>query len=143
VTVLRWDACDGRLTPVERLSALPDSVPVAIVEANPFGRLKSAHLAMHRGGRLLLVSNRGYDSIAVFGVDPDSGRLQRLGIHPMRGATPRAFGIDPRGAFVYVANQDADSIDCYRIDPEDGDLAFTGLTTEVPAPACVVFGPNA
>jgi 6-phosphogluconolactonase (cycloisomerase 2 family) len=25
------------------------------------------------GGRLLLVSNRGYDSIAVFAVDPESG----------------------------------------------------------------------
>ena len=143
VTVLRWDAGAGRLTPVERLSALPDSVPAGIVEANPFGRLKSAHLAMHPGGRLLLVSNRGYDSIAVYAVDPESGRLQRLGIHPTRGATPRAFGIDPRGAFVYVANQNADSIDCYRTDSEDGDLAFTGLTTEVPAPACVVFSPDA
>ena len=48
-----------------------------------------------------------------------------------------------RGTFVYVANQNADSIDCYRIDLESGDLSFTGLTTEVPAPACVVFGPGA
>jgi len=143
VTVLRWDAAVGRLTPVECLSALPDSVPAAIVEANPFGRLKSAHLAMHPGGRLLLVSNRGYDSIAVYAVDPESGRLQRLGIHPTRGATPRAFGIDPRGTFVHIASQNADGIDCYRIDLESGDLSFTGLTTEVPAPACVVFGSGA
>ena len=75
---------------------------------------------MHPGGRLLLVSNRGYDSIAVFAVDLESGQLQRLGIHPTRGTTPRAFGIDPRGTFVYVANQNADSTDCDRIDPEGG-----------------------
>ena len=98
---------------------------------------------MHPGGRLLLVSNRGYDSIAVFAVDPKSGRLQRLGLHPTRGATPRAFGIDPRGTFVHIASQNADGIDCYRIDLESGDLSITGLTTEVPAPACVVFGSGA
>ena len=98
---------------------------------------------VYAGRRLLLASNGGYDSIAAFAVDPESGRLKRLGIHPTRGATPRAFGIDPRGTFVYVANQNADSIDCYRIDLESGDLAFTGLTSEVPAPACIVFGPGA
>lgn len=142
VTVLAWNAQTGRLNPRQRSSALPSEIQAGIVESNPFGRLNSAHLAVHSSGRFLLVSCRGFDSIAVFAVDQTSGALAPPDIHPLRGATPRAFAIEPRGEFVYVANQNSNSIDCYRLDVMTGGFTFAGPTTSVPAPACVMFGPN-
>jgi 6-phosphogluconolactonase len=85
------------------------------------------------------VSNRGHDSIAIFGIDQASGRLNAVGYTPTQGRTPRNIAIDPSGTFLYAANQNSDTIVQFRIDHQTGQLAPTGDVTEVGAPVCILF----
>jgi 6-phosphogluconolactonase len=87
-------------------------------------------------------SNRGHDSIAMFSVDEETGRLSLIGHEPTQGRTPRNFAIDPTGAFLLVANQDSNSIVVFRIDAATGRLDATGHSIEVPAPVCIRFAPQ-
>ncbi len=85
------------------------------------------------------MSNRGHDSIAMFAIDQDTGRIASLCNVSTQGKTPRNFAIDPSGEFLYAANQGSDTIVQFRIDAESGRLTPTGEVTEVGAPVCILF----
>jgi len=88
-------------------------------------------------GRFVLVSNRGHNSIAVFGVVEEGthrGMLNLIGFHHTRGRTPRHFQFDSSGRFLIVANQDTDKIAIFQFDQETGELQYTGNTYDVPSP---------
>ena len=84
-------------------------------------------------------SNRGHNSIAVFSLDPESGRLAPVEQESTRGEVPRNFGIDPTGQYLLAANQNTGNVVVFRIDPETGGLCPTGSSIEVPRPVCVKF----
>jgi 6-phosphogluconolactonase len=90
-------------------------------------------------GRFVYVSNRGHDSIAIFAVDQQTGRLTNVGHEPTGGQTPRNFAIDPSGTFLYAANQNSDTIVHFRIDGQTGRLTPTGDVTEIGGPVCILF----
>lgn len=131
VTAFAYDAERGALEELHYLSTLPDGASTSGVS--------TAHILIEPSGRFLYVSNRGHDSIAIFEIDPDTGRLTALGRRPSGGRTPRNFGIDPSGRFLYAANQNSDSIVHFRLDSRTGGLEPTGDVTTVGAPVCVLF----
>jgi 6-phosphogluconolactonase len=94
---------------------------------------------VHPSGRFLYGSNRGHDTIAVFAIDAESGKLTAVEHESTQGRTPRGFGIDPSGAYLLVGNQRSDSVVVFRIDPTTGQLTPTGQTLEVGSPVSVVF----
>ncbi|MDQ3700995.1 MAG: lactonase family protein [Chloroflexota bacterium] len=130
VTAFAYGASQGTLNALQTLSTLPDGFS---------GANSTAQVAVHPSGKTVYVSNRGHDSIAVFGVEAATGRLTSQGQVPTQGQTPRNFNIDPRGTFLYVANQNSDSIVVFRIDAASGGLTPTGQVTQTPAPVCLVF----
>ncbi len=65
---------------------------------------------MHPNGKFVYGSNRGHNSIAVFRVDPATGKLTFLEHVPTQGKTPRSFAIDPTGKYLFAANQDTDNV---------------------------------
>ena len=132
ITAFSFDAERGALTPIHHLSTLPEGATGA--------RMSTAQILIEPTGRFVYVSNRGHDSIAIFAIDPDTGRLTALGHEPTQGRTPRNFAIDPEGVFLYAANQNSDTIVQFRIDPATGRLLPTGQVTEVGAPVCILFG---
>ena len=69
--------------------------------------------------------------------------LTLLEIEPTGGKTPRNFGIEPTGRYLYAANQESDNIVQFSIDAISGELTPTGHQIEVPAPVCLVFVPVA
>jgi 6-phosphogluconolactonase len=85
------------------------------------------------------VSNRGHDSIAIFGIEASSGRLSALGATLTGGRTPRNFVIDPSGQRLYAANQDSDTIVHFSVDQQTGQLQPNGDVTQVGAPVCILF----
>lgn len=97
------------------------TVPEAFDSYNCCGRI-----ALSPCGRFLLVSNRGHNSIAVFRVDPDSGRLSTISFVHTRGKTPRHFQFDASGRWLVVANQDTDNITVFAFDAHHGHLKFVG-----------------
>ncbi|WP_310502834.1 lactonase family protein [Paenibacillus qinlingensis] len=130
VTVLSYEAAAGSLAAVQTLSTLPED----------FGGVSyCADIHLSEDGRFLYASNRGHDSIAVYGVDRDSGTLSVVGWQSTRGRTPRNFALSPQDEFLLAANQDSNSIVVFRRDAETGMLQETGHTAAVSRPVCVRF----
>jgi len=130
VTALAYDSQRGALVERQTISTLPEGF---------VGKSYTAEVQVHPSGRFLYGSNRGHDSIAVFAVDAETGRLSPVEHPSTQGRTPRHFGIDPTGTYLIAANQDSDSLVVFRIDPKTGKLTPTGTKVEVPAPVCVKF----
>jgi len=132
ITAFAYDADRGVLSEVQTVSALP---------AGFTGENTTAEVQVHPSGRFLYGSNRGHNSIAMFTIDTETGRLTAAGHQPTQGKNPRNFGIDPTGAYLVAANQDTNNLVVFRIDPKTGGLEPTGSTADVPLPVCVKFVP--
>jgi len=104
------------------------------------GPKSGAEIAVHPNGRFLYASNRGQlNDIAIFLIDPVTGKPTPAGDIASGGITPRSFSIDPSGQYLFVANQDSDNLVVFHIDPVSGQLTPTGKTLTVPAPVAVQF----
>jgi len=132
VTACRFDARDGVLTLLQTISTLPQGFE---------GNNTTAEIHVHPSGQFVYASNRGHDSVAIYAVDGDSGRLSCVGHEPTQGKTPRNFSIDPTGTYLLAANQDTDNVVVFRIDRQSGQLRTTGHSLKVPSPVCVAFAP--
>ncbi|MBI4582149.1 MAG: lactonase family protein [Planctomycetes bacterium] len=132
ITAFVYDAHRGALKELQTIGTLPQG----FTEPNT-----TAEVQVHPSGRFVYGSNRGLDSIAIFSVDAESGRLTAIGHESTRGKTPRNFGIDPAGKWLIAANQGSDTLAVFRIDERTGRLQPTGPTVNVPLPVCVKFVP--
>jgi 6-phosphogluconolactonase len=132
VTACRFDAGTGALTPFQVLTVLPDSF---------VGNSRAAEIAVSATGRFVYASNRGHDSIAVFAVNPSTGRLTTAGWHLTGGRTPRFFALDPAEDTLFVANEDSDTIVGFRVDASTGSLTPLGTVARTGSPVCILFNP--
>ena len=132
VTAFRFDAVEGNLQKIHSASTIPDSIQ----ERTGFS---TAEIAIHPSGKFLYVSNRGHDSIALFGINEQSGKLSLKSVEPTRCQTPRHFAIAPDGKRLYAAGQASGTITAFTIDSETGKLSFTKRILKVPKPVCIVF----
>jgi 6-phosphogluconolactonase len=130
VLAFAYDTASGALTLQQALPTLPPDFK---------GSSTGAEIRLHPNGRFLYTSNRGHDSIAVFGVDPANGKLTPVAITPCGGKNPRNFALSPDGAWLVSANQNSNSLAVFRVDPATGRLTPTGQTAAVPLPVCVLF----
>jgi 6-phosphogluconolactonase len=128
LTVFRYDGSAGTLQEIETLSTLPKDFS---------GQSTCAEVAVHPSGKFVYGSNRGDDSIAVFGCDPDSGRLTFVQRVPTGGKTPRQFEIDPTGRYLLAGNQDSNTLVVFSIDKASGKLQPTGKQVPSDNPMCV------
>ena len=133
ISVFKRDAESGALTSIQSVSTLPPTF-----KANS----STAEIFVHPNGRFVYGSNRGHDSIAIFAVDEQSGKLNAVGHVPTGGKTPRNFAIDPSGMWLIAANQDTNNFTVLKIDPKTGGLKPTGQSVAVGMPVCVLFPPR-
>jgi len=132
VTAFTRDPNNGGLTQLQTVSALPPKVAVQ-------SGYSGAELEVHPSGRFLYTSVRGHNSIAVYTIDQNTGKLTYVENTPTQGDTPRGFGIDPDGKFLIAGNQNSDTVVVFKIDQQTGKLTPTGSQIEVGAPVCVKF----
>ncbi len=132
VTAFRYNAEHGSLETLETVSTLPEGF---VADST----ITTAEVQVHPSGKFLYGSNRGHQSIAVFAIDPDTGKLSAIAHTSTEGKTPRNFGIDPTGTYLLAANQDTDNVVLFRIDKETGKLSPTGQSVNIPMPVCVKF----
>jgi len=118
------------MTPLQTVGTLPQGFQ---------GSSTTAEVVVHPSGRFVYGSNRGHDSVAIFSVDPSTGRLTPAGHELTGGKTPRNFNFDPSGRTMWAANQSTDNIVVFRVDTETGQLRRTGQELKVGAPVCVKF----
>jgi len=105
------------------------------------GPHSTAEIVIHPSGKFLYASNRGYNSIIGYRIDPGTGLLSVIG-HATQGVNfPRNFAIDPSGQWLYVANQKGDTVVQFEINAETGELKPTGQVTPSITPVAMVFRP--
>ncbi|MDR2935969.1 MAG: lactonase family protein [Rikenellaceae bacterium] len=90
-------------------------------------------------GKFLYASNRGENSVAMYGFDEAYGTITSLGNVREGIDFPRNFVIDPSGKFLLVANQTGNDIVVYALDPVTGLLTITPNQIEVMGPSCLKF----
>ena len=132
ITAFSRDADNGTLTAFQTISTLQPGT-------TPQPGYSTAEIQVHPSGRFLYGSNRGHNSISMFLIDPQSGRLTFSQIVSTDGRTPRNFGIDPSGTYLLAANQNSDTVTVFRINEKNGRLMQIGAPVAVPAPVCVKF----
>ncbi len=129
ITAFSYDADRGALKELQTISTLPEGFT---------GDSFTADIHVHPNGRFLYGSNRGHNSIAVFAINPDTGRLTAAGHEPTRGEWPRNFSIEPSGRWLLAANQKSNSVAVFAIDQRTGLPAVTGQPLETPSPVCLL-----
>lgn len=128
-TVVAFKYQSGKLQKIQRISALPEKFN---------GAIGSADIHVSKDGEFLYCSNRGSsNSIAIFKIDSQTGKLTKVGEQSCMGKTPRNFNFDPTGNFLLVANQQTDDIVIFKIDKKTGLLTDTNKRINVPNPVCI------
>jgi 6-phosphogluconolactonase len=130
LTVLAWSAQSGALTAIQTVTAR---------YGDGTGPQASAEVAVHPSGRFVFASVRGCDSVVVFGVDEQCGKLAYASHVSCGGRTPRHIAIDPSGALLLAANQDSDLVVSFGVDSRSGRLKQLS-SLSLPKPVCVTFG---
>ena len=119
-----WDATAGTLKTVQNLVSVPEGFK---------GTITTADIHITPDGRYLYISNRdltvrdaktGESSIAAFSLDPETGRMTKIGTFPCEHV-PRSICLDETGRYLIVAGQMEDMLGVYRIDPASGKLTRT------------------
>jgi 6-phosphogluconolactonase len=128
ITACSYDAAAGALREIQSESTLPKDFA---------GQNTGAEVAVHPSGKFVFFSNRGDDSIAVFGCDAATGRLTFIERDSTAGKTPRQFEIDPTGAYLLAGNQDSDTVVVFRIDKATGHLQPAGDAIHTDNPMCI------
>ena len=88
VVAMSYNGSNGQLKQLQVLSTLPKN---AAAEGS------TAETLVHPSGKWLYVSNRGHNSIAVYSIDQNNGKLTFIEAESTKGEIPRGFGIDPSG----------------------------------------------
>lgn len=126
-TVSVLERKNDRWTVTETLSTLPSGFT---------GDSFCADIHLSPDGKFLYVSNRGHQSIAVFGIN-ENGSLSTITNVNVQGDWPRNFTIDPSGKYMLVANQRSHNIAIFEL--RSGVPVYTGNDIKLPAPVCLEF----
>ena len=119
----------GQLELLQNMSAIPGAYT---------GPIGSADIHVSPDGRFLYASNRGEsNTIAIFSIDPKTGKIFPINHQSTLGKTPRNFNFDPSGNFLLVANQNSNEIVIFKRDKVTGLLKDTGKRIPVFKPVCV------
>ncbi len=134
ITTYDYEPASGRLSPRQTVPTLPPDYAGAAQNT-------TAEIRVHPGGRFVYGSNRGHDSLAVFGVDAATGLLSSapLQLIPSGGRNPRNFALSPDGRWLVCGHQDTPLVTVFAVDPATGLLTRTPHALEVPCVVCVHF----
>lgn len=98
----------------------------------------SADIHLSADAKFLYTSNRGAANyLAIYSIDPGSGKLTRIGTQLLPGVQPRNFTIDASGKYLLVAQQKTGNISIFYRDTQTGLLNFTGNEIKIPSPVCL------
>ena len=131
ITAFTYDPVRGAMIWLQTVSTLP---------ADFSGTNTTAEIRIHPDGQFLYNTNRGHNTVTMYEIDGDTGKLRVIGWQSTGGQWPRGMNIDPSGTFLYAANQNTDTIVVFNINRANGKLKPTGAVVHTPTPVDVEFG---
>lgn len=129
VSAFRYDADAGTMQRFQTISSLPKGLWEMSNSAS--------EIRVHPNGKFIYAANRGHDSISVFRVNANTGRLRFVEREAIRGSWPRNFNLDPSGQWLLAAGRKSNTISVFRVDSKTGGLVFDGQVVNCPDPICV------
>ena len=112
--------------------------PVSTLQT-PNPQSTCAAIRVSPGGKYLLASNRGADSIAVFALGANGEIIGLTDEVSVGGSCPRDFTFCKGGQKIYVACQDSNVINIFDWDENSGKLTATEKCINAERPVCIVF----
>jgi 6-phosphogluconolactonase len=132
--VSAYQYSNGKFKLIQNISSLP---------TNYKGPIGSADIHVSVDGNFLYASNRDEsNTIAIFKIDQQTGKLTVIGHQSTIGKTPRNFNFDPSGNFLLVGCQSSDEIVIFKVNKATGMLTDTGKRINVGKPVCVKWIPE-
>jgi 6-phosphogluconolactonase len=102
---------------------------------------KASAIKISADGKQLFCSNRGYDSIAVFNLDPVSGHMELLNIAKLEGSFPRDFEFMPGEKFCMVGLEMSHMVKTYAYDKTKGTFTQVAEMKDIYRPLYFKFKP--
>ncbi|NCT93764.1 MAG: lactonase family protein [Chitinophagaceae bacterium] len=131
-TIKSYTYRNGKLEDLQVIATHPDDFK---------GQPGSADIHISPDGKFLYASNRGEENnLAIFTIDPGTGKLKANGYQAIPGKGPRNFIIDPSGKHLLVANQYTNNIVIYAVNTATGALTEQSQIA-VPNPVCLKLLP--
>lgn len=127
-----YEGRTGKLELLQTVSTLPPN------EKQQSGQ-STAEMYVHPNGKFLYGSNRGHNTIVVYAIDQQTGKLTYVENQSTGGSTPRSFGIVPTGEYLLALNQASSTIVLFKIDSDTGALEPTGEQVPCPTPVAAAF----
>lgn len=127
-SVMVFKVNDNRFSLVQNVSCIPHHFK---------GFSAAAAIRLTKSGEHLMVSNRGHDSICLYRVNKESGKLSLLYmVHT--GKNPRDFNII-NDQYLIVACQEDNKLQLMTFDEENEKLLMTPYELTIPQPVCVAL----
>jgi len=130
VIALEYHVEDGSFKELQYISAIPDDFTE---------NSQGSAIHVSSDGKFVYAANRGHDSIAVFSIDQDTGKLTFVEHTSTEGSWPRDFILDPTEKFLIASNQESGNLVLYSRDTDTGKLTLLQSDVAVPYPVCVKF----
>ncbi|MDP9051602.1 MAG: lactonase family protein [Acidobacteriota bacterium] len=129
IDLFHWSATSSRTDPQGVLINTGHFVKTVAPDF-PAAKNTAAEVAVSRDGNFLYASNRGEDSLVVFAVSPDDGKLTLLQRISCGGKTPRHFTLSPdsNSQWILCGNQDSATVTVFRRDGASGKLTGPAQT---------------
>ncbi|BCZ47950.1 hypothetical protein psyc5s11_40170 [Clostridium gelidum] len=102
------------------------------------GNKSGAAVRIHENNKFLYTSDRANNSLSLFFINQDNGKLKYIDTFSCNGDSPRDFQLDPTGNFLLCANENSDNISIFSINQTTGVLTFINSET-IPTPTCIEF----
>lgn len=130
VIMLTYNPAEGPFTELQYIS----TIPKAFDENN-----QGSAIHISSDGRFVYAGNRGHNSIAVFSVDENSGKLTFVAHTSTEGNWPRDFVLDPTEKFLVATNEKSHNLVLFSRSESTGELTLLQSDVAVPEPVCVKF----
>ena len=124
-----WTTTSSRTEPQGLLSNTGHFVKT-IAPTFPAAKNTAAEIEIAPDGNYLYASNRGEDSLVVFSIAEEDGKLILVQRIPCGGKTPRHFTLSPDSRWLLCGNQDSATVTVFRRDGGSGRLG--GPTQTLP-----------
>lgn len=128
VLVLDYDANTGSFKELQTISTLPETHT---------GFNGGAAIRISKDGKFLYASNRGHNSLVVYGVSDDGKVLNTLQWISVEGDFPRDFNLSTNEDFIVVANQNTDNLTLFERNKDTGLLTLLQKDVFAPEVVCV------
>ncbi|MEG0971160.1 MAG: beta-propeller fold lactonase family protein [Lachnospiraceae bacterium] len=112
---------------------------VSTVEQEDGKYCSASSFKLSANGKLMICSNSGSNSVAIFQVDQDCGALRDICNMKISGNYPKTLGIYPDGEHFVTLNQESNEMVTFHLNQEGKYFLMDGKPVPVDNPNCILF----